>query len=292
MAGELVLSVAFFGLTQLGTYLAYFYELCAAIEVLSLFYDVEQEKPLRDLPPFEGDGSVEFVKASGDARGQPCTLNFQIPSGSRVLAYAETHGVLREATNFLKRHTRPNTGYITLGGQDIMGIQAHELRRHVIVLDRPNAIEMTIREYLDLGAQGTAQPRVLAALKAVGLEPAIAKLDEGFDTRISATGWPLSITETMQLKLAAAIIAEPKVLVLSELFDTLPDMALRRSLDLLQQAKTTVVYFSSRTHDLGFDRYLYLGYDDQVVFDSYNEFCAMLGTANFDSQAGAPVPAS
>ena len=292
VAAELVLSVAFFGLSQLGTYLAYFYELCAAIDELSLFYDVEQEEPIRNLPPFEGDGSVEFVKASGDARGQFCTLNFSIPSSARVLGYAETHGVLREATNFLKRHNKPSTGYVALGGQDIMGIQAHELRRHVIVLDRPNAIEMTIREYLDLSTDGAAQSRILAALKAVGLEPAIAKLDEGFETRISSTGWPLSITETMQLKLAAAIIAEPKVLVLGELFDTIPDAALRRSLDLLQQARTTVIYFSSRTHDLGFDNYLYLGYDEQVVFDSYTEFCSMLGTANFDSQGGATAPAT
>jgi len=147
VAAELVLSVAFFGLSQLGTYLAYFYELCAAIEELSLFYDVEQEEPVRNLPPFDGDGSVDFVKASGDARGQVCTLNFSIPSGARVLGYAETHGVLREATNFLKRHVRPASGYVALGGQDIMGIQAHELRQHIIVVDRPSAIEMTIREF-------------------------------------------------------------------------------------------------------------------------------------------------
>jgi putative ABC transport system ATP-binding protein len=82
------------------------------------------------------------------------------------------------------------------------------------------------------------------------------------------------------------------VLVLGELFDTMPDSALRRSLDLLQQAQTTVIYFSSRTHDLGFDRFLYLGYEQQRVFDSYAEFCSMLGSANFDSRGGAPAPAT
>ena len=35
VAAELVLSVAFFGVSQLGTYLSYFYELCASIEELS-----------------------------------------------------------------------------------------------------------------------------------------------------------------------------------------------------------------------------------------------------------------
>ena len=40
---------------------------------------------------------------------------------------------------------------------------------------------------------------------------------------MAATGWPLTITETMQLKLAAAIIAAPAVLVLGQLFDTMTD---------------------------------------------------------------------
>ena len=292
VAAELVLSVAFFGLSQLGTYLAYFYELCAAIEELSLFYDVQQDEPKRNLAPFDGDGSVDFVNATGDARGQACTLSFSIPSGARVLGYAETQGVEREVTNFLKRHYKPASGYVALGGQDIMGIQAHELRRHIIVLDQPNAIEMTIREYLDLSTDGASSTQVLTAIKAVGLEQVIAQLENGFDTRIASTGWPLAITETMQLKLAAAIIAEPKVLILGELFDTMPDVALRRSLDLLSAADTTVIYFSSRTHDLGFDKYLYLGHQQQVVFDSYDEFCSMLGAADFDSEHGAPVPAT
>ena len=42
---------------------------------------------------------------------------------------------------------------MALGGQDIADIQAYELRQHIIILDRPNAIEMTMREYLNLSAR-------------------------------------------------------------------------------------------------------------------------------------------
>ena len=116
VAAELVMSAVFFGLSQLGTYLAYFYELCAALDELSLFYDVEQEDPASKGEGFEGgDASMEFVNARGDARGLATTLNFSIPSGARVLGVAETHGVQRELTNFLKRHIRPNGGYVSLG---------------------------------------------------------------------------------------------------------------------------------------------------------------------------------
>lgn len=272
VAAEVVLSVAFFGVTQLGIYLAYFYELCGALDELGLFYDVEQEEPAGAVSHFDGDGAIDFVQANGDARGLLTTLNFSIPSGARVYANVETHGIQREMTGFLKRLDQPRSGYVALGGQDVKSIQAYELRKHVIVLDRPNAIELTIREYLNLSATSTAPSNLLQTLKTVGLGRAISLLPDGLDTRIAPTGWPLTITETMQMKLAAAIIARPRVLVLGELYDTLPDECLIRSLELLkQESDTTLIYFSNRPpgKDLNFDLFLHLGHDAQQVYTSY-----------------------
>ncbi|MEE4162730.1 MAG: ABC transporter ATP-binding protein [Woeseiaceae bacterium] len=274
VAAELVLTGVFYGLSQFGTYLAHFYELCGALDELSLFYGIEQEEADDLAEPFEGDASIEFVGARGDARGHQCTLDFTIRSGARVLGAAETHGQQRELTSFLKRHSRPTNGYIALGGNDINGVQAHALRQQIIVLDRPNAIEMTIREYLRLSGEGASSHRILEALRTVGLEVAIAQLEDGLDTRVAPTGWPLTITETMQLKLAAAIIANPRVLVLGQLFDTMPDDLLERSMDSLQEdGQTTIIYFSARPRDLAFDTFLYLGYSDQYLFGTFEELC-------------------
>ncbi len=293
VAAELVLTGVFFGLSQFGTYLAYFYELCAALDELSLFYNVEQEEAETAAQPFEGDASIEFVNAKGDARGLQATLDFSIRSGARVLGTAETHGIQREVTNFLKRHIRPASGYVTLGGNDIAGIQAHQLRQQIIVLDRPNAVEMSIREYLRMSGEKPTAQQVLEAIRVVGLESAIAQLDDGLDTRIAATGWPLTITETMQLKLAASIIARPRVLVLGELFDTMTSAILERSMDLIQrEGQTTIVYFSGRPRDLGFDTYLYLGYDEQSLFHSYDELCAKATGGELCGQVpDEPLPA-
>ncbi len=275
VAAELVLTGVFVGLSQFGTYLAHFYELCGALDELSLFYDVEQERAETNAEPFEGDASIEFVKARGDARGHDCTLNFSLRSGARVLGASETHGEQRELTNFLKRHIKPTGGYVALGGNDIAGVLAHELRQQIIVLDRPNAIEMTIREYLRLSVDGCSNQQILEAIRVVGLDRTISELSDGLDTRVAATGWPLTITETMQLKLASAVIAKPRVLVLGQLFDTMPGELLHRSMDVIQdEAQCTIIYFSSRPRDLGFDTFLYLAYDRQILFDSFEELCA------------------
>lgn len=277
VAAELVLSAAFYGVSQLGTYLTYFYDLCAAIDELSLFYDVEQEETSGHVVDLDVDGRLEFVDATGDARGEEVTLTFTIPSGARVMAVAESHGVQRELTNFLKRHAGARKGYVALGGIDIRDIESRTLRQQVIVLDRPNFMDMTIREYLDLAGRQHSSARDLEVLRLVGMERATARLPDGLDTRVSSTGWPLTIAECMQLKLAAAILAQPRVLVLSQLFDMLPEDVLRRSLDRLQQhSGTTIIYFSGRQRSLGYDAYLYLGHKFQRRYDDFESFFEML----------------
>jgi len=270
VAAELVLSAAFYGVSQLGIYLTYFYDLCAAVDELSLFYEVEQESTSGGDTQLEGDSSLELVEATGDARGSQAVLTFTISSGARVMGIAESHGVQRLLTHFLRRHAEAGKGYVTLGGVDIQDIGLRTLRKEVIILDRPTFSGMTIREYLDLAGSRHSSARDLEVLRLVGLERSITQLRDGLDTRLSPTGWPLSITECMQLKLAASIIAQPRVLVLTQLFDVLSEAVLRRSLDRLQEGSTTtVIYFTGRQRDLAFDSYLYLGQTRQRVGESF-----------------------
>ena len=99
----------------------------------------------------------------------------------------------------------------------------------------------------------------------------------------------------MQLKLAAAIIARPRILLLNQLFDVMPNEALRDSLDMLQQeSETTVIYFSSRRRPLDFDSYLYLGKTKQGVYSSFENLCRATGNQPCDDESreallGAPA---
>jgi putative ABC transport system ATP-binding protein len=252
-----------------GWLVAYFYEICGSIDELSLFYDIRQEEPTAGLVELGAGADLTFANVAFGDRGET-SLDFRIPEGKRVMAVPESHGVQREAINLLKRHAKPESGYISLGGVDIMGVQPHNLRQKVIYLARPTIVDLTIREYLDLSGDEDSNPRDLEVLEAVGLTDEVARLEDGLDTRLSTNGWPLTISETMQLKLAATIIAEPRVLVLNQLFDTMPDRVLRRALDMLQaKCSCTVIYFTNRYHELGFDAYLYLGSKRQPVYDSF-----------------------
>jgi ABC-type bacteriocin/lantibiotic exporter with double-glycine peptidase domain len=275
VAAELVLSAAFLGVAQLGTYLGYFYDLFAAVEEISQFYDVEQEQP-KGADPFEGpDHTIVMKGVRGRARHEDAQFDLQIPSGSIIMAAASHHGVQRLLTNLLKMHTLPQGGYATLGGIEMKDFEAHHLRKNVHVLERPTFVEMTIREYLALSCKDTAPRRMIDALETVGLADTIATFEKGLDTAVAATGYPLSAVELQQLKLANALLEAPRILVLSRLFDLLDPEPLSRTITALrEQAYSTVIYFSNRRIDLGFDRFLYLEAHQQRYFDDFDAFCA------------------
>ncbi len=278
VAAELVLSVVFVGLSQLGIYLTYFYDLCAAIDELSLFYKVKQEQFVAN-PQTPVDSSLEFVKAKGETRGVDTTLDLSIPAGARVLAHSDSHAVQRIFSSLLKGHEGPAGGYVSLGGVDLDTIPSHTLRQQVIVLDRPNIIEMEIRELLRLSDDGAKPGALLEAVEAVGLQETIANLDDGLDTRIAATGWPLSIAETMQLKLASAIIARPRVVVLNKLYDVLPEETMLRSLELLRRVtdgSCTVILFTNHSPALNFDHWILFDAQSQSVFDNEKAYLSAL----------------
>ncbi|MEM9705603.1 MAG: ABC transporter ATP-binding protein [Pseudomonadota bacterium] len=291
VAAELVLSAVFFGISQLGPYLTYFYDLCAAIEELSLFYDVEQEEPSGDHLPDRCDSSLSFNNVHGDARGRDAVLNFDIPSGANVMAASANHGLQRFLANVLKRHDEPRGGYATFGGADILDTNVHALRQEIIVIDRPTIIETTVREYLRLNSDEHAPQETLRALEATGLEPVISQLPDGLDTKIAHTGWPLSIAEVMQLKLTAAILAKPRVLILNQLFDLMHEDCLTRALQYIErEEEITMIYFSNRRKDLRvFKKYLYLDYEQQTVLDHFNDFYQM-AYGGAPTQSLSPTP--
>jgi putative ABC transport system ATP-binding protein len=290
VAAELVLSAVFYGISQLGPYMAYFYDLCAALEELSRFYDVELEAPAEKSAFVCADSSLEFREVRGEARGVPVTLNFRIESGATVMAAASTHGLQRLVTTLLKRHQDPDSGMVMVGGADIVEAEPHALHQQIVLLDRPTVIAMTIREFLQLAGDEVTSAQVLEAVKIVGLDAVVSRFEKGLDTPINLSGWPLSITETMLLKLAAAILAEPRVLILNQLYDLVAEDVIMRVIAHLRADKSiTIIYFSRRQRDIGCDTFMYLDHHRQHVFSTFETFNAVVYEPRKTQPSGGPT---
>lgn len=277
VAAELVLSVVFVGLSQMGIYMSYFYDICGAVDELSLFFRTQQQMPAKAHRRLAGDASLCLRRVEV---GPFIKLDVRIPTRARVCVYAESHRAQRVFTNLLRGQESPDAGYITVGRTDLRELEAYEMRREIIVLDRPNVIETSIREFLRLSAQDREAVDVMRILDLVGLAETVGQLSQGLDTPLVVTGWPLSITQTLQVKLAANMIAKPRVLVLSQAYDAVPEVHLLRAMNYLQKhSETTIVYFTYQNIDLAFTHYLRLGHEQQTLEHSYEALCESMGLA-------------
>lgn len=256
VAAELILSGVFYGISQLGWYLDTFYDLVASSEELSLLFAIPQEK-LVTGGGGPRDGAVRLTDVElGGAR-----FNLSITAGEQLVTLAEPGAEYRLAA-LLKRHEHPERGLIRIGGTDLGSLDMYHLRSEVTVLDRSTIVEVTIREYLQLAASEDAGDagEVLAA---VGLERRIANLPGGLDTPLASSGYPLSVGETMALKLANALLFRPKLLILGQLYDLLPPERLRSALQQLKAHGTTVLICTGRPDAIALDGYLFLGMKEQ-----------------------------
>ena len=267
VAAELILSSIFYGVAQLGPYLESFYELVAACEELHLFWEVPQEAPVSNEPLDRLGGALALADVTID----DLRFDFALPQGARLVGAAEPE-VSRTLQLLLKRHRSPARGFVTLGGADISALDVYQLRSEVIVLDRPSIVETTIFDYLDLASPEATPAMMMDALRDVGLDRAVGQLPEGIHTVLSSTGWPLALPEVMRLKFAAAMLARPRVLVLSPLFDMVPRPDLERMLAAFAGGHTTMIYFTNRTNPPRLDGYFWLGRARQQLVESQAEF--------------------
>ena len=288
VAAELILSSIFYGAAQLGPYLDSFYDLVAGVEELSLILAIPQEQVPEPKPdaarPAHGALVLHSVRAP--IGRDEAEIDIVIPGGSRLIGAADPD-MDRLLSTLLKRHIRPTSGIITLGGADITSLDMYQLRSDVIVLNRPTIVESSIRDYLSLARAENDSVGIMDVLRAVGLDERVAALPDGMDTRLSSTGWPLALVEIMQLKLASALLAQPRILVLSALYDMVPVHHLQAAFDMLKGKPVTILYFSSRPHDITLDGWLWLGRKKQRLVADRESFDALRAGAG--KEAGDAV---
>jgi len=265
VAAELIMSAIFVGLPQMAGYLDSLYYVCAAVEELARFRDVETEGPENESDiRLMHDEEVVFSKVKLEQQNQDMEFNFELP-GRGLFRVSGNIMCLRRIAELLSRNYRPVSGLITIGGHDNTDIQRQELRKAVRVINRVTVPPMTVREFLDLYVRPNAKYSRQQALSLLRLDDEIAHLPDGMNTTLSRGAWPLSQPQAIRLKLASALLSEPSVLVLEDIVDAVDPDIMDDFLSTIQKLNTTVLYYTKR-QDIGtFDYILNLEDRKQTI---------------------------
>jgi len=257
VAAELILSAILFGLSRFASYLSLYYELCGAADELGQVVNVPQEDCTSREPLHPGGSELQMVAVELFEQTIEYRFDFTITDGAKVLVAAEDHDVQRAFLYLLKRHLQPQRGWVHLAGCDLQDYDVYQLRQQVVVIDREPIVECSVADYLEMACPGVGRTEMQRVLVSVGLFSRLQDLPKGVNTLLSPMGAPLSTMGFLRLKLAAALLAKPKMLVLTEFFDLQPRQALQPLLDYLGSLPLSVIFFSHNPHR-AFDQRLVL----------------------------------
>ena len=160
---------------------------------------------------------------------------------------------------------------VTLGGIALDRLPVDEVRRRILVVDRdPQLLIGSLRDAVDTPSArpNAADPRpsVDEAIAAASGADIVAGLGHGLDLQVSERGRSLSGGQRQRIALAAALRADPDVLVLDEptsAVDAHTEAIIGERLGTLRRGRTTVIFTTSPLLLARADRVAFL--DDGTV---------------------------
>lgn len=180
-------------------------------------------KPVdRGLPlaPAEVKGAVRFDSVGFGYRDRPplfSDLSLQVPAGASVALVGATGSGKSTIAKLLLRFYEPTAGRITLDGHDVREVRATDLRRVIgLVSQDVFLFDGTVRENIAYGAFEATDLEVEAAAKIADAHEFIARLPEGYATRIGDRGLKLSGGQRQRLAIARAVLKDPRIMILDE----------------------------------------------------------------------------
>ncbi|TDF41386.1 ABC transporter ATP-binding protein [Alteromonadaceae bacterium M269] len=258
VAAELILFAIFFGFSQFSNYLKLYYELFGAADKIGDALDMPQESIKEDQIKVPNNSELQANKLQLSHIDESCMLDFKAEAGSKLFVITKNSWIQQELVQVLRQHAPVRHGWIRLGGLDIDDYDVFELRQAVASIDRSLIVECSIKEYLRMAAPDATVADIKTVLERVRLDRRIASLENDIDTTMSSLGSPLLPYEFLLLKLAAAFLSKPQLIVLNQHFDNLPADLHQHLLGELERFEATVFYFTHHPIEGVFDTTLSL----------------------------------
>ena len=259
VAAELILSAVFLSLARLPILLEEYYEVCAALYKLGDFFDIPLELPIDGDSAPRGAAPLRFERVTSGHREREFHFDFEIQAGTKLMAVASSYSQQKEMIDLLIRHSAPRRGQLLLAGRNMADLHLHDLRDGILLIDNSGVLERSIEENLRLGDPALTRGAMRDMLAVVGLDAVVNSLPGELDTPLGAFGYPLSRSQTIRLKIAAALLAKPQILIVTQVFDSLSHRDRRAIIAYIDGLPDlSFVSFSNRRDIAAFGNYLWI----------------------------------
>lgn len=271
VAAEIVLSGVLYGISQFSKDFDSFYDLAAACEKLSQFYNIPLEKKSGIILNDEAL-NVKFREADKESFSRKYFFDFSFVAGKNYLVSTEGSGVQKLLIDFLDGFKFPEIGGVEFNGYDVSSLDLYSLRSKIVTIDNNLFLEGTIEEYLTFNNRLILKNQVNEVLKITGFDKVMARIGLNSQSRMIPSGFPFSESEKILLKVARAILLQPKIIIITEVLDMIALPLRQKILQYLTKSNATIIYFSSRRDQaMDFDEYLFIDHEKSSSFSSIEE---------------------
>ena len=212
-----------------------------------------EPEPVADGPraaPQAAQGlSLEFdrVDFTYPGKREPAlrNLSFAVPAGAMAAIVGASGAGKSTVASLLLRFWDPDRGTVRLGGVDVRELQLDGLRECVALVTQDTYLfNDTLEANIRLARPGASDADLRAAVEQAALSDFVRALPEGLATPVGERGLQLSGGQRQRISIARAFLKNAPVLILDEAtshLDTLSELQVRRSLQVLMQHRTTLV---------------------------------------------------
>jgi ABC-type multidrug transport system fused ATPase/permease subunit len=219
-----------------------------------------------DAPPLPaGDGHVQFkdvtlryesaaenLEASDAApqtvaEGRPVLgeIDLDVPAGRTVALVGATGSGKTSLVSLIPRLYDASAGEVLLDGADVRSVTMRSLREAVaVVSDDPFLFSATVAENIAYARPDASREEIEEAARRAQAYEFIARLPEGFETRVGERGLTLSGGQRQRLAIARALLANPRVLILDDAtssVDASTEQSIKLALAQAMSGRTTFI---------------------------------------------------
>ena len=172
-------------------------------------------------------------------------VSFTCPGGATVAVVGQTGAGKTSLISLLLRFYDPNSGAITIDGQDLRDVTLKSLRHHIaIVLQETQLFPMSVHDNIAYGKKQASREEVVAAATLANAHDFITALPKGYDTVLGEKGANLSGGQRQRLAIARALLKDAPLLILDEptsALDAETEALIMEGLERLMTNRTTFV---------------------------------------------------
>lgn len=172
-------------------------------------------------------------------------VSFTIASGATVAVVGGSGSGKSTLARLLFRFYEPDSGVITLGGQNLNQIDHASLRAALGIVPQDTILfNESIAYNIGYGRPGASLAEIIEAATGARVHEFIKSLPAQYETMVGERGVKLSGGERQRIAIARTILKQPAVLIFDEAtsaLDTQTERAIQNELEKIAQGRTTLV---------------------------------------------------